>query len=90
MSRPRGEIRAVLESAFASTGRMSWRGAAEAAQVGYETSRRTCDNMARAGQLTRVGSLGGLTQYELAERPACAPAPVETLQHAVRSWAEFT
>jgi hypothetical protein len=35
---------------------VTWLDAAQAAQVGYEAARHTVDNMARAGELVRVGS----------------------------------
>jgi hypothetical protein len=63
--RPRGEIRSALFEAAERLAQVvdgvavdgpTWRDLAEAAQVGYDDARRTVENMARAGELVRIGS----------------------------------
>lgn len=57
--RPRGEVRqALLDAAVqlqAERGACNWRDLAAAAQVGTELAHTTVRNMARAGDLVRVG-----------------------------------
>jgi hypothetical protein len=101
MTRPRGEIRMALRDAFALTPEpVTWRTVAEVARVGYQAAQRTVENMARSGELQRVGKDRAAGLYQLAD--ACAPAAARHQQqgsatrhaaelvHAVRSWAEFT
>lgn len=57
--RPRGEIRMALAEAAEllarEVGAATWRDMAQRAQVGYRAAERTVGNMARAGELQRVG-----------------------------------
>lgn len=98
--RPRGEIRQALFTAarelYPQVGAVSWVRLAEHAQVGYATARRTVDNMARSGELVRVGSekpAGAavwLTLFEPAEPEAgLQSADASALDDVVRTWAEF-
>lgn len=97
--RPRGEIREALFSAALSlreeTGHFTWVDLAEKAQVGYEAARRSVDNMARAGELVRVGydkpegSRVWLTLFEPAPESTPASQAEADLSAVVRTWAEF-
>lgn len=99
MTRPRGEIRQALCGAARSLheerGSFSWVELAEKAQVGYAAARRSVDNMARAGDLVRVGydkpagSRVWVTLFEPApEAPSASDAEAD-LSAVVRCWAEF-
>lgn len=68
MARPAGEIRQALAEAAVqlvterglvvdgvAVDGVTWRDMAAAAQVGWDTARRTVCNMARAGDLARIG-----------------------------------
>jgi hypothetical protein len=95
--RPRGEVRMALmqavERLVAVQGAVTWRQAAEAAQVGYEAARRTMDNMARAGELKIVGSdkPAGSTQWQSLFEPNDADTPqawggIEALASVMRTF----
>jgi hypothetical protein len=91
MSRPAGEIRAALRSAFAELGHATWRQVLPACPVNATAPaeallvRRTVENMVRAGELVAVGNSRAAgsrivrTLYELAPRGGAgggdAPAP---------------
>lgn len=94
--RPRGEIRQALAGAvrdLVSGGRPSvcFRDAAAVAQVGYDAARSTMREMARAGELTVLGT----TRVEGVSRPVLAygwperPQAPAALEAAVRSFADF-
>lgn len=100
MTRPRGEIRQALSLAAQALhhecGAFTWVQVAEKAQVGYAAARVSVDNMARAGELVRVGrakpaeSRVWMTLYEPAEAsPAEGDAALADLDRVVRSWADF-
>lgn len=100
MTRPRGEIRQALSLAAQALheerGAFTWVQVAEKAQVGYSFARRHVDNMARAGDLVRVGhdkpagSRVWMTLYEPADAaPAEGAAALADLDRVVRSWADF-
>lgn len=56
--RPAGEIRqALLSAAEAYPQGATWRQLGQAACVGFEAARITCDNLARAGELAVLGTL---------------------------------
>lgn len=98
MTRPRGEIRLALGQAAQALhqecGAFTWVQVAERAQVGYAFARRHVDNMARAGELVRVGhdkpagSRVWMTLYEPAQPSTESDAPAD-LGQVVRCWAEF-
>lgn len=81
MTRPRGEVRQVLANATRELvrssphGGITWSQAAAHAQVGADVARVTMQNMARSGELSRVGALC----TKEAKRPMTlfAPAPAE-------------
>ena len=100
MTRPRGEIRLALcqaaQALHQECGAFTWVQVAERAQVGYSFARRHVDNMARAGDLVRVGqdkpagSRVWMTLYEPAEAaPVEGEAALADLDRVVRSWADF-
>lgn len=98
MTRPRGEIRQALSLAAQALhqecGAFTWVQVAEKAQVGYAAARVNVDNMARAGELVRVGrakpaeSRVWMTLFEPASSQEGVAAGAD-LQQVVRSWAEF-
>lgn len=98
MTRPRGEIRQALglaaQALHEERGAFTWVQVAERAQVGYAFARRHVDNMARAGELVRVGhdkpagSRVWMTLYEPAQ-PSTESEASADLSQVVRSWAEF-
>lgn len=92
MTRPRGEARQALLSAFEARGCSTWRIAAEVSCVGYDTARRTVENMVRAGELVRVGADGPCGVYAPAARAnvhALASEAEALLVAACASWAAF-
>ena len=100
MTRPRGEIRLALcqaaQALHQECGAFTWVQVAERAQVGYSFARRHVDNMARAGELVRVGhdkpagSRVWMTLYEPAEASHLeAAAALQQLDDVVRGWADF-
>lgn len=85
MGRPQGEVRQVLAVAavqlLAERGLvvdgvavdgLTWREMSAAAQVGREVARRTVSNMARAGELCRIGARkqAGRRHWEAIYAPA--------------------
>lgn len=95
--RPAGEVRQALakaaEELAAEASAATWRDMAQRANVGFKVARVTVENMARAGQLERVGS----AKREHSKRwmalyaPACAPAvdvgaAVPAIDNVMRSW----
>lgn len=80
MTRPAGEIRSALRSAFSELGHATWREVLPACPVNAASPaeallvRRTVENMVRAGELVRVGNSREAgsrivrTLYELAPR----------------------
>lgn len=94
--RPRGEIRAALASAAASFGDVgfTWRDAAEHAGVGWDATRMTLENMARAGELGRGGTVAvpgvarPMVRY-VSPSSAADPAGCVALDSVVRCWADF-
>lgn len=98
MTRPRGEIRLALSQAAQALhqecGAFTWVQVAEKARVGYAAARMSVDNMARAGELVRVGrskpaeSRVWMTLFEPASQQESEAVGAD-LQQVVRNWAEF-
>ena len=98
--RPRGEYRQILFDALAQPG--TARALAERTQIGYETTRRTLDNMCRSveavvvdeirveGVKRRVPLYGRAAETE-ADSDACAleMAVAAIASASAGSWAEF-
>jgi hypothetical protein len=95
--RPRGEIRAVLSSALAELPSLgfTWRDAAVHTGVGFAAARVTLENMARAGEVVRAGTLPvpgaarPMVRYRSPQPQSAAAAGPAGLEHVLRSWAEF-
>ncbi len=95
--RPRGTIRLALAGAFAERGPLTWREAAEAAQVGYRCAQRTVENMVRGGDLVHCGEhkppgatvTAGI--YELAPPREAGPhdGSLDDLAAVTARWAAF-
>lgn len=106
MARPAGEIRQALADAVirlvvdrglvvdgVAVDGVTWRDMAAAAQVGFDSARRTVDNMARAKQLRRLGSrkAAGSSHWEAVYAPAdlmpsSPPAAWDGAAHLVKVW----
>lgn len=94
--RSRSEIRLGLRAAFEARGHATWREVLPAVGVNPSAPseallvRRTVENMARAGELVRVGSAKTagsptwLALYELCERKAPEPEPAPTPEPVAR------
>lgn len=91
--RPRGDVRQLLGKAALALaeerGGATWRELAQRACVGYQTARRTVQNMARAGELQVCGSV----RVEHARRPMARYTPrtswavsTRSLDNVMRSW----
>ncbi len=101
--RPRGEVRQAVAAAAWSLaevrGAFTFRDVAAHSQVGYEKTRETLKDMARAGELLVVGETRAagvsrpLNLYRPAEpvasRASGAGADMSHLVQAVRRWADF-
>lgn len=99
MARPRGEVRQVLADAvgrlYAERGAVTYRVVAAEAKVGFETTRLTLENMARAGELVVAGKdkpAGAAHWHNLYEPPGDdddLPQPwggIEALVEAMKGW----
>lgn len=103
MARPVGEFRMAIRGAAEllreERGHFNFYHLAQASQVQLDVARRTAENMARAGELVRVGKekradeCGWINLYELAEPVVVAvpPAdePARELAAVQASWATF-
>jgi hypothetical protein len=95
--RPRGEVREKLAEAAralaAERNAVTWRELAEHACVGYDLARRTVVNMARAGELERVGTVPTGRRPEVTYAPAqpslSGAASIQPLQAAMSGWASI-
>lgn len=91
--RPRGEIRSVLAGALAElpADGFTWRHAAVHTGVGFAAARVTLENMARAGEVARAGTMPapGVGRPMVRYRPLQPEGGRARLEQALRSWADF-
>lgn len=98
--RPQGEVRQALaqsaQALFEERGAFNFRDLATHANVGFGAARCTVQNMARTGDLVRVGAQrlentrAWIALYEPGEAPAVAQADaVDDLLAVTASWATF-